>query len=369
MRVLVTDQGTGALPRGCTLRAEITVRGRTLRFGSLERPDTAFRPEADYNRGYALVRVLAFSLTDGDRATLESGPPSSTGSGADRGEFGTDFLGEVVAAGSEVPLSAGDRVLPVPCWPPRRADTVSDPGLPTRASSQLRRLHHRHLMRVPPDMDITVAAALPTAAVSAYAMVRRAGLGPGDDVLVMAAGTPLGRMAVQAATKRGAVVHGLAEDPAEARPLAELGVREVFSPAEPAELSRYAKKIRGFDAVIAPRAAGSDIETGVRLCGFGARCVVGPAARGDGATLPGGSTAPGLSASALKSLASKNATLLGQKLGEDADLAAAIADVQQGAVTPVIEQSFSGDDEIAPFIHRSFDPDRVGGVIYMFEKG
>ncbi|MFF8643296.1 alcohol dehydrogenase catalytic domain-containing protein [Streptomyces sp. NPDC015345] len=359
MRVLVTDHGSGALPEGCTPRAEITVRGRTLRFGALERPDTAFRPGADYNRSYALIRVLAFSLTQGDREALESNPPSSAG----RGEFGTDFVGEVVAAGSEVPLSPGDHVLPVPCWPPQRPDTVSDLGLPTGASSQLRRLHHRHLLRVPPDLGIAVAAALPTAAISAYAMVHRAALRPGDNVLIMAAATPFGRLAVQAATKLGAVVHALVEDSTETRPPAGLGVQEAFSLTEPAKLSHYARTIRGFDAVLAPSLS-CDLEAAVRLCGFGARCVVG--------TTPshsGGPALPSLSSAALESLVTKNVTLLGRKLGEKTDLAAAIADVQQGTLTPVIEQSFMGDDEIASFIHRTFDPERADGVTYMFEKG
>ncbi|MBM7167523.1 zinc-binding dehydrogenase [Streptomyces sp. G44] len=358
MRVLVTDHGTGALPEGCAPRAEVTVRGRTLRFGTLERPDTAFRPEADYNRGYALLRVLAFSLTHSDCEALESGPPSSS----TRGEFGTDFVGEVVAAGSEVPLSPGDHVLPVPCWPPQRPDTVSGVGLPAGASSQLRRLHHKHLLRVPPEMDTAVAATLPTSAISAYAMVHHATLRPGDNVLVMATGTPLGRMAVQAATKLGAVVHALVQSPAETRPLAELGVREAFSLTEPAKLSHYAKTIRGFDAVLAP-GANCDLETAVRLCGFGARCVVGAAShRSD-------LTSPRLSAGFLASLATKNVRLLGRKLGEETDLAAAIVDIQKGAVTPVIEQSFTGDDEVAPFIHRTFDPERAGGITYFFEKG
>ncbi|MFD5751093.1 hypothetical protein [Streptomyces sp. NPDC127033] len=364
MRVLVVGGAKSTPPDGYEQLAAFPLHGRPLRFGRLTRPDTAFDPAADHNRDYALIRIRSFSL-GGEDATGLGGP----GSGPDPGtwrEFGSDFVADVLAVGSAVTTVApGDRAVPVLRWPPARPDTVSELVPPDTASREVQRIHSARLLRLPAGIPDAAAACLPTAATTGYAMVRRAALTSGDSVLVTAATSPTSLVAVRAAVLRGAEVYALtstALDGAAAAVLRTMGAVRCFSFTDSAdlrELSALARKLRGFDAVVDPLWA-AHFPTAVKLLGFDGRYVAGHSA------LAGRDGGTDWNAAA-SSLVSKNAEFTGQRLGERADLAAAVEDCRAGRLDIVVDSRFDGD-ETGPFIRRTLDAARIGGVTYAFTE-
>ncbi|MFE5770479.1 zinc-binding alcohol dehydrogenase family protein [Streptomyces sp. NPDC056485] len=357
MNVLVAGGGTSTPPAGCEQVADIQVHGERVRFGLAERPDTAFDRAADHNRAYVLIRVRAFSLGEGLPGLPESGPAASRWV-----EFGSDFVADVLAVGSAVTtLAPGDRVVPVLQWPPVRPDPVSALENPGRASRQVQRVHHARLLRLPSGLGDAVAACLPTAGATAYAMVRRAAVAPGDSVLVTAAGSATSLAAVQAARLAGAQVYALSRRGAAATVLEKLGVTRSFSSAEPehlAECAELARRLRGFDVIIDPLWR-SHFRAAVKFLGFSGRYVAGHD--------PSGEDAAADWAAATGSLVAKNAWFAGQRLGTRDDLQAAVDDLTAGRLEMHVDSQFRGAD-VGPFVLSSLDPHRTGGVIYAFTE-
>lgn len=357
MKVLVAGGGTSVPPADCEQLADIDVRGERVRFGLVERADVAFDPTADHNRAYVLVGVRAFALGEGVPGTPESGPDPSRWV-----EFGSDFVAEVLAVGSAVTtLAPGDRVVPVLQWPPVRPDPVSAMENPGRASRQVQRIHHARLLRLPPGIGDAEAAWLPTAGATAYAMVRRAAVAPGDSVLVTASGSATSPAAVQAARRAGGQVYTLSHGSAAAATLEKLGALQSFSltePEGPAELGKLARRLRGFDVVIDP-AWHSHFRTAARLLGFSGRYIAGHG--------PASEDAAADWVEAAASLVAKNASFAGQRLGSRDDLAAAVGDVRTGRLQMPVDAQFRGAD-VGPFVLSSLDPHRNGAVIYAFTE-
>ncbi|QQC92092.1 MDR/zinc-dependent alcohol dehydrogenase-like family protein [Streptomyces alfalfae] len=355
MRVLVAGGGTSEPPADCAQVADIEVRGERVRFGVVERADTAFDPAADHNRAYVLIGVRSFSLGGSVPGRPESGRAPSRWV-----EFGTDFVAEVLAVGSAVTtLAPGDRVVPVLTWPPVRPDAVSALENPDRASRQVQRVHHAGLLRLPPGAGDAEAACLPTAGATAYAMVRRAAVARGDSVLVTAAGSTTSLAAVQAARLAGGEVYAVSHDGAAAPLLTKLGVTRSFSAAEPgdwAELTALAKSLRGFDVILDP-AWRSHFRLAAKLLGFSGRYVAGhdPAAEDAAADW----------APAAASLVAKNASFAGQRRGDREDLAAAVDDLVSGRLQMPVHTPFRGTD-VGPFVLGGLDPHTTGGVTYAF---
>ncbi|MFJ9008629.1 zinc-binding dehydrogenase [Streptomyces canus] len=357
MRVLVAGGGTSVPPANCEHLADIDLHGERVRFGLVERADTAFDATADHNRAYVLVEVLLFSLGEGVPGTPESGPATSRWV-----EFGSDFVANVLAVGSAVTTMApGDRVVPVLRWPPVRPDPVSAMENPRRASRQVQRLHHAQLLRLPPGIEDAEAACLSTAGATAYAMVRRAAVEPGDSVLVTESGSATSLAAVQAARHAGGQVYTLSHGNAADAMLEKLGVVQSFSltePDGPAELAKLARQRRGFDVIIDP-AWGSYFRTAAKLLGFSGRYVagLGPVTK-DGA-------ADWTTAAA--GLVARNACFAGQRLGGREDLATAVEDLRTGRLQMPVGAQFRGAD-VGPFVLSSLDSHRNGAVTYAFTE-
>ncbi len=133
----------------------------------------------------------------------------------------------------------------------------------------------RAVVRIPPDMDVGVAVALPTQGGTAYfcaeEMVR---LHPGDHVLVQAAAGGVGTLLVQLCKRRGCVVYGTASSDEKLDYLRSLGVdhpinyrREDF-----ADAVRRIRGSAGLD-VIFDSLGGSSVRKGLALLGGGGRLV------------------------------------------------------------------------------------------------
>jgi len=133
----------------------------------------------------------------------------------------------------------------------------------------------RAVVPIPDDMDIGVAAALPTQGGTAYycaeEMVR---LHSGDHVLVHAAAGGVGTLLVQLCKRRGCIVYGTAGSDAKLQYLRELGVdhpinyqREDF-----ADAVRRLRGAEGLEAIF-DSIGGAAVRKGLRLLGAGGRMV------------------------------------------------------------------------------------------------
>ncbi|HEV7344975.1 MAG TPA: NAD(P)-dependent alcohol dehydrogenase [Devosia sp.] len=152
--------------------------------------------------GEVLVRVIATTVTSGDaRLRAFRVPPAfwlparlALGIRKPRKTvLGSEFAGEVVAVGSGVKrLRTGDRVFGMHLYDAHAEYKV----VPESAA----------IVSIPSNLDFAEAAALPFGALTARFFIQRAGLQPGQRVLVNGASGAVGTRSVQLAKQAGAWV-------------------------------------------------------------------------------------------------------------------------------------------------------------------
>jgi NADPH2:quinone reductase len=239
------------------------------RYGS---PRAAFvveeRPEPVPAAGQVRIAVEAFGLNYADvsarQGTYRDAPPIPC-------VIGYEVVGRVAALGPGVTaVATGQRVAALTRFGGYATSAVTDA---------------RALLPIPDDLDVGVAAAIPTQGGTAYfcaeEMVR---LHPGDHVLVQAAAGGVGTVLVQLAKRRGCVVYGTAGSDEKLAYLRELGVdhpinyrREDF-----ADAVRRLRGGAGLDVVF-DSLGGSAVRKGIGLLAAGGRMVCfGAAERGAG---------------------------------------------------------------------------------------
>jgi NADPH:quinone reductase-like Zn-dependent oxidoreductase len=153
-------------------------------------------PVPEPGPGQVLVRVKAAGINPGE-AKIRAGAlrerwPATFPSGQ-----GSDFAGVVDKLGPDVTTVAiGEDVIG---W----VDTRSSQAEYVVAEAA-------NLARKPAGLPWEVAGAIPVAGFTAWAMVRAAGIKPGDTVVVSGAAGGVGAIAVQLARRKGATVIGLA---------------------------------------------------------------------------------------------------------------------------------------------------------------
>jgi NADPH:quinone reductase-like Zn-dependent oxidoreductase len=108
------------------------------------------------------------------------------------------------------------------------------------------------LVPIPEALDFVQAAALTLAAMTAWHMLDRANVRPGETVLVLAAGSGVGSAAVQIARLRGAQVIATASSDDKLEQARELGAHEVINYASEdlREAVRRVTNKRGVDVVV-----------------------------------------------------------------------------------------------------------------------
>jgi putative PIG3 family NAD(P)H quinone oxidoreductase len=170
-------------------------------------------PTPEPARGEVRVRVRATAVNRADVLQRMGMYPAPHGSPADIP--GLEIAGEVDAVGDGVTeLARGDRVFGI----------VGGGGYAEHIV-----VHPRTLARVPDEMALSDAAAIPEAFITAYdAMVDQAGLRAGETVLVHAAGSGVGTAAMQIAKAIGARVIGTARTPEKVGHARELGFGETI---------------------------------------------------------------------------------------------------------------------------------------------
>lgn len=143
--------------------------------------------------GQVLVRVAAAGLNRADLLQRRGGYPAPPGWPDD--VPGLEFAGVVEAAGPEASRwNKGDRVMGL---------------VGGGAQSELLAVHEAELLQVPPNMDLSNAAAVPESFLTAYDALRiRGRLQAGERVLVHAVGSGVGTAALQIARLWDAIVVG-----------------------------------------------------------------------------------------------------------------------------------------------------------------
>lgn len=198
------------------------------------------------------VRVRACGLNRADLMQCRGYYPAPKGAPADIP--GLEFAGEVDALGPGVtgPLKEGDRVFGI----------VGGGG-----QAEYVVTNERMAVPVPANLDWEQAAAVPEVFITAHdALLGRAGLRPGETVLVHAVASGVGTAAVQIARAMGCTVLGTSRTGGKFERLAELGL-ELDAGIDTTHESDFAEAVlehtggRGVDVVLdligAPSLAGN----------------------------------------------------------------------------------------------------------------
>ena len=185
-----------------------------------ERPEPIARP----GRG-AGARSAGAGLNRADLAQQAGFYPAPPGVPADIP--GMEFSGEVAALGAGASTFAvGDRVFGI---------------VGGGAQAEALVVHESNCARVPEHLDLVEAGGIPEVFITAHdAMRTRAGLQPGEHVLVHAVGSGVGTAVVQLAKALGCTVTGTARTEAKLDQARELGLDHGVvapSPLDPAALA------------------------------------------------------------------------------------------------------------------------------------
>lgn len=215
-------------------------------------------PDPEPGPGQLRIAVDAFGLNYADvsarQGTYQDAPPIP-------GVIGYEVVGRVDKVGANVTtLQVGQRV----------AALTRFGGYATMAITDV-----RAAAVIPEDMDVGIAAALPTQGCTAYycaeEMVR---MYEGDHVLVQAAAGGVGTLLVQLAKRRGCVVYGTAGSDKKLDYLRALGVDYPinYRSQDFADVVRRIRRSDGLD-VIFDSLGGSAVRKGLQLLGAGGRIV------------------------------------------------------------------------------------------------
>lgn len=217
----------------------------------------------------------------------------------------------------------------------------------------------RELLPMPEGLDPAVAAALPLTLVTAWHMlVDRAQVRDGETVLVHAAGSGVGVMAIQIARALGARVIATAGSPAKAEKARALGAEEVVLYREADFFDAVARwtERRGVDVVV-EQVGEETWETSVRCLAKGGRLVTCGATSGAEVKID------------LRRLFFKSLSILGSTMGTRRELQDALRLVESGRIRPVVDRVFPMEE--LPAAHAYLEERRAFGKVVLggFREG
>ena len=222
------------------------------RFGDPSNFRQAELPRPEPIPGHALVRIQACSVNPADYKIRQAGPPIAPELPA---VLGMDFAGTIEALGDGVEgFRPGDEVYGC-------AGGVR--GVPGGALAEYMLADVRLIARKPAALSMREAAALPLVSITAWeALHDRAGLAPGQSVLIHGGAGGVGHVAIQLAKARGAAVFATVSSDAKAEVARRLGADSTIDyRTEPVE--DYVARLtegKGFDVVF-DATGGDDLAT------------------------------------------------------------------------------------------------------------
>lgn len=258
---------------------------------------------------------------------------------------GLDVAGEVAETGANVEsVSSGDRVVLCPnqtCGvcrycregPENLCEQFSlyHGGLAEKALVEADRL-----VGLSESVDFTTAAALPTAYMTAYHMLRRAKVGPGDLVFVPGATGGVGVAAIQLVDTIGALSIGTTTSSTKANQLAAIGADHIVESGDTEEIRDTVSEIGEPDAVL-NHLGGEYTEMGLNVLRRGGRMIVC------------GRTAGGTSEINVPRLFLGHKHVVGSTMGTQPDLNTLVKLTTDGALDPIIGKEYELEETSQAF--------------------
>jgi NADPH:quinone reductase-like Zn-dependent oxidoreductase len=341
------------------------LEGVTVRCAILEVSDPVFDPVAQPD--HVLLRTLGFSMNFRDRALVLRMATSDKTEGFY--VVGSDFVAEVVAVGVNVTeVAPGDRVIPNCIWPPQPG--IAHAGIPSNhASRELQVLSREAVMRVPPEMDLAVAACFSIGGQTSHSIVRRLSLSAGERVLVTAPRSNTSLFVLAALAGLDVEIHGVTGSGRDAERLRDLGVANLVTvnarsgPIAQATGFAGALATGGYHGVADPF---SDLYLAqvAPMMAFGARYVT--CGFEDQSSSYTGVERPRAQFEGLMGhVMMRNLAILGNCLGTTPDLERAVERHRAGQFPVVMDSVFR--DDPAGFLRRTYtSSERFGKVAFLY---
>lgn len=207
-----------------------------------------------------------------------------------------------------------------------------------------------HLLPLPESMDFTHAACLPLTLQTAWRMmVSRGKIHPGEDVLILAAGSGVGVMAIQIAKIYGCRVIAVASTPEKRRRCEELGADITLGYDDFDKSIRTITSKRGVDVVV-DVVGTTTWERSIK------------ALRSGGRLLTCGATSGPMAQTDLRHLFFRQLSLIGSTMGTRGDLSDGLSLCQAGKIRPVLD-SVLPLSEAASAHRRLEDRDVFGKIV------
>ncbi|MDF9799374.1 NADPH:quinone reductase-like Zn-dependent oxidoreductase [Catalinimonas alkaloidigena] len=359
------------------LVTSLIMDGVEVTIGLLETENIIFDGQDPANSQKVLVKKKGFSLNYRDKSLIFKSLKYCN-SRQDKHYYfpiGSEFVGEVVAAGTSVKgLAIGDRVIGNGAYPDSGFEGAT-PGLPTNnASKEYEVFHYGKLARIPENMSDEVAAGFTIGGQTIGSIVRRLKIQEGNNVLLTAATSNTSLFALNTLKSKGANVYALTTSACFADQLTALGASDVFivdrkhNSIGSQRLHEAIHMLKGFDYVIDPfydlylEKVVPLIKTGGSYvtCGLYDQYLedIGQPFSDEQNNYQ----------SVMNTILTNNISIVGNCLGCNEDLVRAIDDYQSIKTHVVIDSVYKGT-EIRAFFDRTFNQqERFGKVVYLYDN-
>lgn len=344
--------------------------------GLIYTDDIQFDSTAPENHFKVLVRMRAFSCNYRDKSLIlraaTHAPDQCFYS------IGSDFVAEVVDVGAKVEqLQPGDRVINNNCYPDSGVTGVR-PGVTSNNSSKEYQIFHQvKLLKIPTMVPDEIAAGFSIGAQTAYSMVRKLEVQPGDNILVTAAKSNTSLFVINALKHKGVNVYATSTSRKFEEELLQMGVKKMIQ-IDPdknnwfnlPKVQQLYSETGGINCIVDPF---FDLHIGkilpLLVHGEGGRYITcGLYEQYSNFTgIPFQYCGASLS-EILTFAMMNNVKLIGNCVGKTEDLQQAIRDYEAGKFSVIIDSTFSGQ-EVGAFLERTYNSrDRFGKVIYRYSN-
>lgn len=351
------------------------IEGIDVFCGLIHTEESEFDARAPKNKFKVLVKKRAFSCNYRDKSLI-----LKTAVHVPEERFytvGSDFVGEVVALGTEVTeFQVGDRVIGNNSYPDSGVVGLL-PGIPTNnASKEYQSFHQAKLLKIPLEISDECAAAFSIGGQTTYSMIRKLDIEPGANVLVTAAKSNTSLFLINALKQHNVNLYATSTSRHFEQELKEMGVKQLIQVnpddddwlTSPDMLHIY-QKTGGFNYIIDPF---FDLHVGKVISlfvpGFGGKYITCGLYEQYSQVTGNEFQYHGLPFSQiLATMMVNNIYLIGNCVGTTKDLQQAIQDCATGRFPVVVDSVFTGN-QIKDFFERTYNAkERFGKVIYRYE--